>query len=105
MKNKIALGGAVVTVAIAGIPAEFAHSQSAEHTFIVTPKSASKLGLDYAAIAAALAQFRPLVKDEPVQVFVNEKTNFVDLSTFDDLVVRVPLGEAMAQPNRFGAEK
>lgn len=58
-------------------------------------------GISYEQAINIINQERVLEYGLPVEVEINHEEGTVDLSGFDDFVIRIPLEEALVQPNRI----
>lgn len=67
---------------------------------VLLPSKAIVDGLSYDNVYAILSMERVIEYGTPVSVQINENEGTMDLSSFDDFVVRIPLEQALVQPNR-----
>ncbi len=67
---------------------------------ILSPNLTEAAGISYSRILEILNKQRYVRYGEPIAIEINKNLGTVDISDFSDLIVRVPLEEALVQPNR-----
>lgn len=72
---------------------------------VLSPDVAVIGGISYDRLFALIAKERVIEYGDPVSVEINEKEGTVDFSSFDDFVMRVPIEQALVQPNRIEPTK
>lgn len=83
------------------LSAATAHADNSSSTrYILYPGITEDGGLSYDRLFALLARERIVEYGIPVLVEINDVEGTLDLSNFDDFVLRIPLENAMVQPNR-----
>ena len=87
----------------------FATSASAHQSdriqSILSPDKMVIEGISYLRVLEILGQERDIEYGEPVAVEINKEEGTVDLSDFDGRTIRIPLEQALTQPNKVDVSK
>lgn len=79
--------------------------QSERIQSILSPDRMVLEGVSYLRVLEILRQERDIEYGEPIAVEINKEEGTVDLSDFDGRTVRVPLEQALSQPNKVDASR
>lgn len=69
-------------------------------SFVLSPHLNETAGITYSRILEILNKQRYVTYGEPIAIEINKSLGTVDIFDFSDLIIRVPLEEALLQPNR-----
>lgn len=69
--------------------------------YVLSPEVPIAGGISYDRLFVLISKERVIEYGEPVSIEVNEKQGTVDFSSFDDVVIRIPIEDALVQPNRI----
>lgn len=87
------------------LAATSASAQSEHIQSILSPDKMIIEGISYLRVLEILRQERDIEYGQPVTVEINKDEGTVDLSDFDGRTVRVPLEQAISQPNKVDTSR
>lgn len=106
--KKMPLRSTIPFIAFAAVPLQ-TQAQADQHIVVLEIQPGQTMnpeGIDYHSLWNSLPEDQKVQYGAPllIQVIRNNEKIYLDVSTsrFDDIVVRVPLDELLAQPNRIG---